>query len=690
MKFVALDLETTGLDAENDTIIEVAAIKFEDGKIIDEFRKLINPLRPIPAIAGSITGITDEMVKGEKPFTEYTETLRNFLGDLPILGQNISFDIRFLKNHGVNLNNPQLDTFTLARAIIPQAQSYSLEILTANFNIEHKGAHRAYDDSLASIKLMEKLRLLLLKENDEILEKIKKFLSKQNWSWKEFVFKTIEGKDNFRLELKDIDDSVYALNEHGIPHEENTEPEVTIPLEGKKITEGFVDPEKYDFSEKTLVAMPGARTFYFPHHTFKLKYNYLLPEAFEKLLKQKNEFNEEEVTVCIKLIIWFAKTKTFEANELSLYNKEYGIVNRINLEDHVDHEIYNRKLRELEKLKKIYISHSNLIKTATLNLHLGLNIKNLVLLDAIDFEKTLSKNMTVSIGVGETQGQGEMLFGLLGIIFEKFKPADLSFPEIQIGEFIKETLEWKNAAITAKKIVESFKPYIPPKLMLLKEALDKEDKFDISLMHAIEGDILIRIAPKDILKLLHEKVWDKFDNVIINDDITGIGGNYFLKRALQLDGFDTKSTTYEGKPEYTLFPDMPDVKDKIFPKKTAEKISDITKKYKNIVLVFASNGPVSHFMEKINDELRTTSRNVLGQGVSGSNGKIINKIRPDGGNIILANFDFALELIEIFKEKNMDDIALAFTKLPFMHPNNQYMKYIEGFYMKSYESYETY
>lgn len=682
MKFVALDLETTGLDAEKDTIIEVAAVKFEDDKIVGEFSTLVNPLRPIPALTVSITGITDEMVKDAKPFTEQVESLKEFIGDLPLLGQNIKFDIGFLASHGLRLANHQLDTFTLARAIMPHAQSYSLEILTENFGIEHALAHRAYDDAIASVGLMKKLQLLLLNESDDVLEKIKKFLSKQNWSWKEFAVYTIDSKASL---LHTASSAPCVQDEHGEPHREENGTEITIPLKGKKITEGFIDPQKYDFSEKTLVAMPGHRAFYFPKHTFKLKYNYLLPEEFEKLLKKKNKFNEDEVTACVKLIIWFAKTETFETSELSLYNKEYSIINRINLDEHVTHEIYDRKLRELEKLNKIYISHSNLLKTATLGLKLGLNVKNLVILDGIDFEKSLAKNMTTSIGVGDTEGKGEMLFGLLGIIFEKFKPEDLSFPEVAIDEYIMGSREWKNASITAQKIIKKFEPHVPPKLRLFKDSLDNPGEFDISIMHQIEGDILIRITPKNILELLDKEVWQKFDNIIINDDAVETDNKEFLKNALGQEGFETKISVAPAKPEYTFFPDMPEVKRPDFLSATAKKIADIKNEYENIIIVFAGNKPISNFMTKISAELGA-GINILGQGVSGSNGKIINKITRNS-NILLVNFDFALELIEVFKEKNMDYIALVFAKLPFMHPNNPYMKYVEKFYAKPYEDY---
>lgn len=695
MKFIALDLETTGLEAERDTIIEIAAIKFENGEIIDTFQTLVNPGRPIPVIASQITGITDEMVENEQPFSEYAENLQTFLGDSPILGQNIKFDIGFLESHGLTLPNPQLDTFILARSIIAKAQSYSLEVLAENLDIPHTDAHRAYDDALASVHLMEKLRLMLLKESDKVLNKIQKFLENQEWSWKDFILESISNKENWAKEIAELKESAISEDEHGQPHQENDEDAQIIPLEGKKITEGYIDPVKYDFSEKTLVALPGTRAYYFPKHSFKLKHNYLIPERFEELLeKSKDEtWSEEEVTAIIKLIIWFAHTETYETSELKLYNREFNIVNRINLDEHEEHEIYNTKLRSLDTYNKIYISHSNLLKMATLNLTLDLDVKNLVVLDAVEFEKSLMKSMTTSINVGDGEGKGEMLFGLLGIIFEKFAPENLSFPEIDIDNDISQSQEWKKAMTVAQKLIDEFEPHVPPKLCLLKETLEAPEKFKRSLLQTNEGDMLLRITPKDILNLIHEKIWNTFENVIINDDIVETNKDGFLKRALQLEGFETKKTT-DTIPEFSSTPGDP--KDPEFPAEAAKKIVQNAKEYDHTLVIFPTNGPISHFVEKVNFELdlqkadrEIDQKNILGQGVSGSNGKIINKLDPTG-NILFVNFDFALELIEVFKDKGFDNISLMFVKLPFMHPNNPYMKYIEGFFESGYDAYKGY
>ncbi|MBT6069382.1 hypothetical protein HOG48_06560 [Candidatus Peregrinibacteria bacterium] len=689
MKFIALDLETTGLDPETDAIIEIAAIKFEDGEIIDSFQTLINPGRRIPTIVTQITNITDEMVVDAEAFEIHKKSVEEFIGDLPILGQNIQFDISFLRNAGIKLENLELDTFVLARAIIPNAESYSLEVLTKNLEIDHSSAHRAYDDALASVKLMEKLRLLLLKENSEVLTPITNFLGTQTWSWREFLLQSIEEKDKYKDDLSKLSISSIPESEHGAPHEELDFSTHEVPLKGKKITEGFIDPEKYNFPEKTLVALPGNRTYYFPKKSFKLKYNYLLPERFEALLEKNIKWKEEDIATIIKLIIWFSKTKTCEISELSIYNKEFRILNRINLKENESHEIYDRKLQELEKGNKIYISHTNLLKIINLDLPLNIDVKNLLILDALDFEKSLARNMTTSIGVGDTDDEGEMLFGLLGILFEKFAPANLSFPEIEITEEIQTSEDWARCTATAKSMLETFKEDLSPKLKLLEEVLTAPEKFKLFLLHMNVGDLLLRITPKDIRGLLEKRLWNKFENIIVNDDIIESGSDAFLKRALDLAEFEIKKITTAIPPTFKSFPDLPPVKDRSFTENAVKKIATIAKDHTHTLVIFPSNGSISHFINKLTPHLEENEKPILGQGVSGSSGKIISKI-SNTGNILFINFEFALELIEIFKDRDFNDFALIFPRLPFMHPENPYMKYIETFYKDGYTAYKQY
>ncbi len=94
--FVALDLETTGLNPTRDAIIEVGAIKFRDGQQIESYGTLINPGRPIPYEITMLTGITDHDVLGEPAFERIAPQLTRFVGALPVVGHNVGFDLGFV------------------------------------------------------------------------------------------------------------------------------------------------------------------------------------------------------------------------------------------------------------------------------------------------------------------------------------------------------------------------------------------------------------------------------------------------------------------------------------------------------------------------------------------------------------------------------------------------------------------
>ena len=80
--YVALDTETTGINAERDVIIEIGAVRFrEDGQVLDQWSSLINPGRPIPFSITQLTGITSQMVAGAPALSAVTGTLRRFVGD---------------------------------------------------------------------------------------------------------------------------------------------------------------------------------------------------------------------------------------------------------------------------------------------------------------------------------------------------------------------------------------------------------------------------------------------------------------------------------------------------------------------------------------------------------------------------------------------------------------------------------
>lgn len=167
--FVALDLETTGLDPTKETIIEVAAVRFQlerDGDIFravkrEERSMLINPGKPMTEEISMITGITDSMLLGKPLWNEVKERVEVFIGDAIIVGHNVLFDIAMLRTHGVDLmRHIALDTFELSEIFSQDAESLNLGFLGKKYKIEMESEHRALDDTKLSIVLF----LLYLKE----------------------------------------------------------------------------------------------------------------------------------------------------------------------------------------------------------------------------------------------------------------------------------------------------------------------------------------------------------------------------------------------------------------------------------------------------------------------------------------------------------------------------------------------
>lgn len=174
--YVALDVETTGLDPSRDEIIEIAAITFREAAILDEFASLVNPLRDIPPFITQLTSITDEMVADAPTIHTLRPQLRSRLGDNVLVGHNIDFDLGFLREARLAFGNRRIDTVTLASILAPEAGRFSLSALAGHFNFPSSNGrgHRALADAEQTIELFLALReralALSLAELEEIVE----------------------------------------------------------------------------------------------------------------------------------------------------------------------------------------------------------------------------------------------------------------------------------------------------------------------------------------------------------------------------------------------------------------------------------------------------------------------------------------------------------------------------------------
>lgn len=160
-RYVVVDLETTGLGAKLDKIIEIGAVRIIDGKIDDTYGCLVNPKMPIPQRVVELTGITNEMALSGEDMDEAVQRLLYFIGDDMVVGHNVNFDYSFIKQWAVNHKYPLeisgADTLKLARTILPPDQPKKLESLCSYFDINRENAHRALDDAIETYQVYEKL-----------------------------------------------------------------------------------------------------------------------------------------------------------------------------------------------------------------------------------------------------------------------------------------------------------------------------------------------------------------------------------------------------------------------------------------------------------------------------------------------------------------------------------------------------
>lgn len=172
---VALDIETTGLDSQKDAIIEIGAVRFNGHRVEGEWETLIHPGRPIPPFITQLTGITDQMLLRAPAVKDVLPDLVRFIGDAPILGHSIGFDLSFLRRQGKDLfaGNDIIDTYELASILLPDAGRYNLGALAQALGVLLPANHRALDDANATrgvyLQLLEEAKDLPLNLLAEIV-----------------------------------------------------------------------------------------------------------------------------------------------------------------------------------------------------------------------------------------------------------------------------------------------------------------------------------------------------------------------------------------------------------------------------------------------------------------------------------------------------------------------------------------
>lgn len=160
--YVVFDVETTGLSAVYNTIIELAGVKIKNGEIIDRFESFANPHHPISELISNLTGITDDMVVDAPEVSEVVKDYHEWVGDAILVAHNASFDMGFLYEAYKKAEIPMIeyaviDTLELARFLHPEMGNHRLNTLAKKYNIELTQHHRAIYDAEATGYLFLKL-----------------------------------------------------------------------------------------------------------------------------------------------------------------------------------------------------------------------------------------------------------------------------------------------------------------------------------------------------------------------------------------------------------------------------------------------------------------------------------------------------------------------------------------------------
>ena len=161
-RYLALDLETTGISPKTDRIIEIGAVLMENGVGVKTFHKMVNPRMQVPEKVVSLTGITNEMLASEWAIDSCIQEFAAFDEGLPLVGHHIIFDYSFMKRamhkSGFSYERAGLDTLKLSRKFLPRLEHKNLAAVCRELGICLSENHRALADALAAAQVYEELK----------------------------------------------------------------------------------------------------------------------------------------------------------------------------------------------------------------------------------------------------------------------------------------------------------------------------------------------------------------------------------------------------------------------------------------------------------------------------------------------------------------------------------------------------
>ena len=704
--YISLDLETTGIDPLNDRIIEFGAIKFDLNGPGEKLSFLINPGVKLPQIITHITKITDNDLKDQPLLTAKIQEIKNFIGDLPIIGHNIQFDTSFLRNNGFEINNPEYDTCNLASILFPNLPSYSLEILSDILDLQHREKHRALDDSIAAMELFIKLINTFQELPQKTIKEIHTVALKSNWKLKDLILslnettqtkaisddntQKIVGQEEFAatnsLTLPSL---LFHQNPNSIFEISPPYNNLTLSLLQNSPANTYICIDNELFNELSPFLSPEIAQLDAPK-------NYLSPKRLQEL-EQKKFLEEHEATALIKFLIWSRKTKTGLIHELNLLGPEKTVIYQVNadpeLTDSKDEPFVQKAIQKdknspaictFEYLAEIE-NNSQKIENLIIvefekftkelfyknSLHLKLDY---LLYPLISLKENNPENQTIESLISKTT----ILFGLLGVIFDKYNNQDAYNPRAIIDQQIESTKEWQDINLAINNLIsisQELGEILGPKtqghlqkwkrkLIELKSVFENPDleKFLIFIEIDYNHNTTLHKMPVSLKEAINSAL-SHCANYQLIDECFDIGDDgQFIK-------------TFYGLPaELKLIkPALEDQKLTIEIPKSGENdlqttIAIIKEKKGKTAIIFNSRKQIEFFTLKLENALKKDGINLISQLV-GSIGKLEERFAraPEKSVLLITG-----TVWERLRYNNLVE-TLIVQKIPFDAPGNLYL-----------------
>lgn len=181
-RYVAVDVETTGINPERDVIIEIGIVVFNRDGVIERFSQLVNPRRQVPREIVALTGIDPAALLDSPTIDAVVPEIRQRIGSLPMVGHNIDFDVAMLRGAGFDATNRQFDTYALATLMLPNIPRYTLSQVAQSLEVEVDVEHRGLPDAERAASVFMRMLDMIDRCDEETLHLAARFAQQAGWA----------------------------------------------------------------------------------------------------------------------------------------------------------------------------------------------------------------------------------------------------------------------------------------------------------------------------------------------------------------------------------------------------------------------------------------------------------------------------------------------------------------------------